>query len=72
VPSIHSGGVRGGRGNRGLAPFPARNLPSNIVLARELERNVSPTEVILEPSTTIIDGMSLIQKVKQKTKHFHS
>ncbi|KAG0725968.1 hypothetical protein GWK47_037544 [Chionoecetes opilio] len=39
-------------------------------LARELERNVSPAEVIPEPSATIIDGMSLVQKLKEKTKTF--
>ena len=39
-------------------------------LARELERNVSPAEVIPEPSATIIDGMSLVQKLKGNDKTF--
>lgn len=34
------------------------------ILARELERNAPPAEVIPEPSATIIDGMSLVQKLK--------
>lgn len=33
-------------------------------LARELEGNAPPAEVIPEPSATIIDGMSLVQKLK--------
>ncbi|KAG0721774.1 hypothetical protein GWK47_000638 [Chionoecetes opilio] len=41
-------------------------------LARELERNVSPAEVIPEPSATIIDGMSLVQKLKGNDNTFHS
>ena len=39
-------------------------------LARELERNVSPAEVIPEPSATMIDGMSLVQKLKGNDKTF--
>ncbi|KAG0697409.1 hypothetical protein GWK47_003028 [Chionoecetes opilio] len=39
-------------------------------LARELERNVSPAEVIPEPSATIIDGMSLVQKLKGNDNTF--
>ena len=39
-------------------------------LARELERNASPAEVIPEPSATIIDGMSLVQKLKGNDKFF--
>lgn len=33
-------------------------------LARELEKQVSPAETIPEPSVTIIDQMSQVQKVK--------
>ena len=33
-------------------------------LARELERQVLPAETIPEPSATIIDEMSLVQKMK--------
>ena len=32
-------------------------------LARELEKQVLPAETIPEPSDTIIDGMSLVQKI---------
>ena len=32
-------------------------------LVRELERNVSPSEDIPDPSTCIIGGMSLVQKM---------
>ena len=39
-------------------------------LARELERNASLAEVIPEPSATIIDGMSLVQKLKGNDKTF--
>ena len=39
-------------------------------LARELEKNVSPAEFIPKPSATIIDGMSLIQKMKGNEKTF--
>ncbi|KAG0693191.1 hypothetical protein GWK47_027597 [Chionoecetes opilio] len=39
-------------------------------LARELERNVYPAEVIPEPSATIIDGMSLVQKLKGNDNTF--
>ena len=41
-------------------------------LARELERNAFPAKVIPEPSATIIDGMSLVQKLKGNDKTFHS
>lgn len=37
---------------------------------RELERSASPAEVIPEPSATIIDGMSLVQKLKGNDKTF--
>jgi hypothetical protein len=40
------------------------------VLARECERNASPTEVISEPSATIIDRMSLVQKLIGNDKSF--
>ena len=39
-------------------------------LARELEKSVAPAEVIPKPSTTIIDGMSLVQKMKGNDKTF--
>ena len=38
------------------------------VLARELEKNVSPAEHIPAPSTSIIDGMSIIQKINGSNK----
>ena len=39
-------------------------------LARELEKNVSPVEVIPQPSACIIDGMAMIQKLKGDGKTF--
>ncbi len=39
-------------------------------LARELEKNVSPAGVIPDPLATIIDGMSLVQKLKGNDKTF--
>ena len=39
-------------------------------LARELERNVSPAEDIPDPSTCIIDGMSLVQRMNGNNKTF--
>ncbi|KAK5862616.1 hypothetical protein PBY51_017989 [Eleginops maclovinus] len=39
-------------------------------LARELEKNVAPADVIPEPSATIIDGMSLVQQMKGDDKTF--
>ena len=39
-------------------------------LARELENNVSPAEHIPTPSTSIIDGMSLVQKMNGNNKTF--
>lgn len=39
-------------------------------LARELEKNVSPAEHIPTPSTSIIDGMSLVQKMNGNNKTF--
>jgi len=39
-------------------------------LARELEKNVSPAEEIPEPSAAIIDGMSLVQKLKGNDQTF--
>jgi len=41
-------------------------------LARELEKSVSAAEVIPESSATVIDGMSLVQKLKGMTKHLQS
>ncbi|KAJ8367500.1 hypothetical protein AAFF_G00317230 [Aldrovandia affinis] len=40
------------------------------VLARELEKQVLPAETIPGPSATIIDGMSLIQKMKDNDQTF--
>ena len=39
-------------------------------LARELERNVSPAEDIPDPSTCIIDGMCLVQKMNGNNNTF--
>jgi len=39
-------------------------------LARELEKNVSPAEEIPEPSATIINGKSLVQKLKGNDQTF--
>ena len=39
-------------------------------LARELEKSASPAEVIPEPSATVIDGMSIVQKMKGNDKTF--
>ena len=39
-------------------------------LARELEKSVASAEVIPKPSTTIINGMSLVQKMKGNDKTF--
>ena len=39
-------------------------------LARELEKQVLPAETIPEPSATIIDGMSLVQKMKGNDQTF--
>jgi len=39
-------------------------------LARELEKNVSPAEEIPEPSATIVDGMSVVQKLKGNDQTF--
>ncbi|KAJ8403837.1 hypothetical protein AAFF_G00347050 [Aldrovandia affinis] len=40
------------------------------VLARELEKQVLPAETIPGPSATIIDGMSLVQKMKGNDQAF--
>ena len=37
-------------------------------LARELEKNVSPAEAIPTPSTCIIDGMGLVQRMNGNNK----
>ena len=39
-------------------------------LARELEKNVSPAETIIRPSSCIIDGMSMIQRLNANNKTF--
>ena len=39
-------------------------------LARQLERNVSPSEDTPDPSTCTIDGMSLVQKMNGNNKTF--
>ena len=39
-------------------------------LARELEKNVSPAEAIPTPSTCIIDGMGLVQRMNDNNKTF--
>ena len=38
--------------------------------ARELEKNVSPAEAIPTPSTCIIDGMGLVQRMNGNNKTF--
>ncbi|KAK5859272.1 hypothetical protein PBY51_003352 [Eleginops maclovinus] len=43
---------------------------NKVALARELEKNVAPADVIPEPSATIIDGMSLVQQMKGDDKTF--
>lgn len=43
---------------------------NKVALARELEKNVSPAEDIPAPSTTIIDGMNLVQKLNDNNKTF--
>ena len=43
---------------------------SKAALARELEKLVLPAETIPEPSATIIDGMSLVQKMKANDQSF--
>ena len=43
---------------------------SKSTLARQLEKNVSLAEAIPQPSTCIIDGMSLVQKVHGDNKTF--
>ena len=39
-------------------------------LVRELEKNVSPAETIIHPSSCIIDGMSMIQRLNANNKTF--
>ena len=43
---------------------------SKAALSRELEKQVLPAETIPEPSATIIDGMSLVQKMKGNEQTF--
>ncbi len=43
---------------------------SKATFAREFEKNVSPAETIPTPSTCIIDGMDLIQKMNGNNKTF--
>jgi len=43
----------------------SRHKTNIAVLARELEKNVSPAEEISEPSATVIDRMSVVQKLNQ-------
>jgi len=45
-------------------------VTSKAALARKLERQVLPAETIPEPSATIIDGMSLVQKMKGNDQTF--
>ena len=37
---------------------------NKVALARKLEKTISPAEIILEPSVTVINGMNLIYKIK--------
>ena len=39
-------------------------------LARKLQNNIPPAESILQPCATIVDGMSLVQKLKGDQKTF--
>ena len=39
-------------------------------LAREIEKNVSPAEAITTPSTCIIDGMGLVQRMNGNNNTF--
>ena len=39
-------------------------------LAKDMEKRVLPAETIPTPSTTIIDGMSMIQKINGSNKTF--
>jgi len=48
----------------------SRHKTNIAVLARELEKNVSPAEEISEPSATVIDRMSLVQKLKGNDQTF--
>ena len=41
-------------------------------LAREIEKTVSPAEAIPTPSTCIIDGMGLVQRMNGNKKHLHN
>ena len=43
---------------------------NKVALARELERNVSPSEDIPDPPTCIIDGINLVQKMNGNNKTF--
>ena len=44
---------------------------NKVALARELEKNVFPAEHIPTPSASIIDGMSLVQKMIGNNKPIH-
>lgn len=60
----------------GSLPWALANVDGSLrktnkaALANELEKNVSPAEEIPEPSATIIDGMSLVQKLKGNDQTF--
>ena len=62
----------------GLLPWALANgdgtmrKTNKAALARELERHVIPAETIPEPSATIIDNMSLIQKKKSNDHNIYS
>ena len=62
-------------------PWPLANAVGSLrrtnkaALARELDKNVSPAEAITTPSTFIIDGMGLVQRMNMKmvsTNHLHN
>ena len=61
-----------------LGPFPwalangdgTLRKTNKAALARELEKQVLPAEIIPELSATIIDGMSLVQKIKGNDQTF--
>ena len=62
-----------------LGPFPwllaatdgsLRKTTNKAVLGKELEKNVPPAETIPGPCATIIDGMSIVQRMKGDHKTF--
>jgi len=48
----------------------SRRKTNIAALATELEKNISPAEEISEPSATVIDRMSVVQKLKGNDQTF--